>query len=127
MAQLSNGRKLLGPYEGGMPFFENEDHSVTFKFKAYASYPDKDTLQPQALPLDVVDSRGRRIDKVPAIAGGSVLKVRFSIFPYGWTNVAGASVKLNLDSVMLIKLVESRTVDGWQGEEVEGGYEVVTP
>jgi hypothetical protein len=44
--------------------------------------------------------------------------------------VAGASVKLQIDSVMLIKLVEADIDDSddvWRDEVVEGGYEVVDP
>ncbi|ROL94865.1 single-stranded DNA-binding protein [Pseudomonas chlororaphis] len=128
--KLQRGKKLLEPYEGDMPFFENDDGTVTFKIKGYASYLDKNTQESKALPLKVVDSTGKCIENVPAIAGGSELKVRFSLFPYGWSNVAGASVKLQIDSVMLIKLVESDSDDSgdiWSDEVVEGGYEVADP
>lgn len=116
------GRKPLLPYEGDMPFVDNGDGTVTFKIKGYASYIDKNTQENKAIPLKVVDSKGKRIDNVPAIAGGSELKVKFTLFPYGWTAVAGASVKLQIDSVMLIRLVELDTDDGWAAEAFEGGY-----
>lgn len=38
--------------------------------------------------------------------------------------MAGASVKLQIDSVMLITLVEAFEDDGWGAEAVEGGYEI---
>jgi hypothetical protein len=118
------GRKVLEPYEGDMPFFENDNGTVTFRIKRYASYVDLDTQESKPLPLEVVDSRGKRIVNVPAIAGGSELKVKFSMFPYCWTNVAGASVKLRLEGIMLVKLVEPDPDDiGWADEIVEGGYE----
>ncbi|MHC8370143.1 hypothetical protein ACYZT2_04845 [Pseudomonas sp. MDT1-85] len=129
-AKLQKGKKLLEPYEGDMPFFENDDGTVTFKIKGYASYIDSKTQESKPLVLKVVDAKGRRIENVPAISGGSELKVRFSLFPYGWSNVAGASVKLQIDSVMLIKLVEPESDDSgdvWRDEVVEGGYEVVDP
>ncbi|MGE7956342.1 DUF2815 family protein [Pseudomonas sp. NPDC089530] len=124
--KLQRGKKLLEPYEGDMPFFENDDGTVTFKIKGYASYLDKKTQESIALPLKVVDAKGKRMENVPAIAGGSELKVKLSLFPYGFSMVGGASVMLQLDSVMLIKLVEfSRddSEDGWGNEVVEGGYE----
>lgn len=127
---LKNGRALLEPYEGDMPFFKNDDGTVTFKIKGYASYLDNKTQESRAIVLKVVDAKGKRIENVPAISGGSELKVRFSMFPYGWSNVAGASVKLQIDSVMLIKLVEPDSNDFddvWRDEIVEGGYEVVDP
>lgn len=120
-AKLQRGKKLLEPYEGDLPFFENEDGTVTFKFAGYASYTDKNTQENKQIQLRVVDSKGKRIDAVPAISGGSELKVRFSLFPYSFGAVVGASVKLQLDSVMLLKLVEYASGgDDWAGEEEEG-------
>lgn len=115
------GKKVLEPYEGELPFFENDDGTVTFKIKGYASYLDKKIQENKPLPLKVVDAKGKRIDNVPAIAGGSELKVKFTLFPYGWSNVAGASVKLQIDSVMLINLKEFAGEDDW-GDEAEEGY-----
>lgn len=70
-----------------------------------------------------MDAKGKRIDAVPAISGGSELKVRYSQFAYSFGAVVGASVKLQLDSVMLIKLVEfAAGGDDWGGQE-EDGYE----
>lgn len=123
-------RGRLKPYEGDMPFFENDDGTVTFRIKRYAASIDPRTQESTQVPLKVVDSQGKRIENVPTIAGGSELKVRFSMFPYGWSQVAGASVKLKIESVMLIKLAETccRDCDDvWCGEVVEGGYEVAEP
>ena len=120
------GKKPLLPFAGDMPFVVNVDGSVTFKIRRYASYIDRHTQEIISLPLEVVDSKGRHITKVPSINSGAMLKVRFSIFPYGWTVVAGASVLLHLDSVMLIKLAEfdaGGLDDVWANEVVDGGYE----
>jgi hypothetical protein len=123
---VPHGRKPLLPYEGDMPFLINEDGTVTFRIKRYASYIDRHTQENKPLPLKVVDSKGKHIFDVPAIAGGSELKVKFSMLPYCWSVVAGASLILQLDSVMLIKLVTPDSADsddGWANEAVEGGYE----
>lgn len=120
-AKLQRGKTLLVPYEGVLPFFENEDGTVTFKFSGYASYLDKETKVSKDIVLKVVDAKGKRVDVVPAISGGSELKVRYSQFAYSFSNVAGASVKLQLDSVMLLKLVEyAAGGDDWSGQEEEG-------
>lgn len=120
-AKLGRGKKLQEPYEGNMPYFVNDDGTVTFKFSSYGAYVDKNgDLKP--LVLKVVDSKGKRIDNVPAISGGSELKARFSMFAYGFSAVAGASVKLQLDSVMLLKLVEFGGGDDEWGDEAEDGY-----
>lgn len=122
-AKLQRGKKLLEPYEGDLPFFENDDGTVTFKFSGYASYQDSKTKETKEIVLKVVDAKGKRIDAVPAISGGSELKVRYSQFAYSFGAVVGASVKLQLDSVMLIKLVEfAAGGDDWGGQE-EDGYE----
>ncbi|KPA96917.1 DUF2815 family protein [Pseudomonas asplenii] len=122
MAKLGRGKKLQEPYEGNMPYFENDDGTVTFKFSSYASYVDKNTEELKPLVLKVVDSNGKRIQDVPAISGGSELKARFSMFAYGFSAVAGASVKLQLDSVMLLKLVEFGGGDDDWAAEAEEGY-----
>ena len=119
---VPRGKKPLLPYEGDMPFVDNGDGTVTFKIKGYASYIDKNTQENKAIPLKVVDSKGKRIDNVPAIAGGSELKVKFTLFPYGWTAVAGASVKLQIDSVMLLNLKEFEGGNDWADDVEEGGY-----
>ncbi|WGH28280.1 single-stranded DNA-binding protein [Pseudomonas phage 10P302A] len=122
-SKLARGKKLLEAYQGELPFFENDDGTVTFKFSSYASYQDRETQETRPLVLKVVDAKGKKIDAVPAISGGSELKVRFSIFPYTFGAVVGASVKLQLDSVMLLKLVEyAAGNDDWADETEEGGY-----
>ncbi|MBH9196975.1 single-stranded DNA-binding protein [Pseudomonas aeruginosa] len=107
------------PYQGDLPFVENDDGTVTFRFQSYDRYErDGEVIMK---PLKVVDAKGKRIEKVPNISGGSEGKCRFSLFAYGWSNVAGASVKLQLDSFMLTKLVEfSAGGDGWGGQEEDG-------
>lgn len=117
------GRKPQQPYVNPMPFVLNDDSTVTFEFKSFASFLDPTTNEFKPLPFKVVDSKGKPIDHVPAIGGGSEIKVEFAMYPYGWSIVAGASVKLGLVSVMLIKLVELPEIDPWEGQTVEGGYQ----
>lgn len=121
---VQRGKKPLLPYQGDLPFFDNGDGTVTFKFKCYGSFIDKKTKETRAIELAVVDSAGKRIRQVPAISGGSTLKLKFSMMPYGWSAVAGASVKLQLEGVMLIDLVEfgGGDNDDWGGETEDGGY-----
>ena len=112
------------PYVGYMPFMDNGDGTTTFTFKCYGSYIDKKTQETKLIVPTIVDSRGKVIrgDR-PAISGGSTLKIKYTLFPYGWSAIAGASVKLQLDSIMLIDLVEFGGSDEDWGDEVEeGGY-----
>ena len=56
------------------------------------------------------------------------MKIRFSLVPYGWSAVAGASVKLQLEGVMLVELATfGGGEDDWADEAVEGGYEADEP
>lgn len=122
--KVARGKKPLEPYEGDMPFFDNDDGTTTFNFKCYGSFTDKKTGENKPINLVVVDSKGKKIQDVPIIGGGSKLKVKFSLVPYGWSKVAGASVKLQLESVMLVELATfGGGGDDWADEVEEGGYE----
>lgn len=122
--KVAAGKRPIPVRQGDMPWFEDGQGNVIFKFKCYASYVDKKTNETRAINLKVADARGKKIDVVPNISGGSELKVRFSVFPYKWNTAVGASIKLQMDGVMLVKLVEFGGGDegGWDGEEVDGGY-----
>ena len=120
---VARGKKPLKPYEGDMPFFDNGDGTTTFKFKAYASYQDKKTKETKHINMVVVDSKGKKIEDVPIIGGGSKLKVKYSLIPYKWNTAVGASVKLQLESVMLVELATfGSDGDDWGDEIVEDGY-----
>lgn len=122
--KVARGKKPLEPYEGDMPFFDNDDGTTTFSFKCYGSFTDRKTGENKPINLVVVDSKGKKIQDVPIIGGGSKLKVKFSLVPYGWSKVAGASVKLQLESVMLVELATfGGGNDDWADEVEEGGYE----
>lgn len=119
--KVQPGKKPVQPRQGEMPWFEDGEGNVVFKFKCYASY-EKDGKKHE-INVKVADSRGKKIVEVPNISGGSKLKVRFSVFPYKWNPTVGASVKLQLDGVMLVELVEfGGGDDDWGDEVIEGGY-----
>ena len=121
--KVQKGKKPLKPYEGDMPFFDNGDGTTTFNFKCYGSYEDKKTGETKKIVLGVVDAKGKRIQDVPIIGGGSKVKIRFSLVPYGWSAVAGASVKLQLEGVMLVELATfGGGEDDWADEVEENGY-----
>ena len=114
--QVQRGKKPLLPYQGDLPFIDNGDGTVTFKFVGWGSYEKDGEMVP--IPLRVVDAKGKALADVPNISGGSEGKVRFSIVPYGWNPTVGASVKLQLEGFMLTKLVEfAGGQDDWGGQE----------
>jgi prophage antirepressor-like protein len=117
--QVLRGRKPLTPYQGDLPFIDNGDGTVTFKFAAWSSYEGEG--EPLPRPLRVVDAYGEAIADVPKIGAGSKGKVRFSIVSYGWGPMLGASVKLHLEGFMLTKLAEFADSQGdWIGHEEMG-------
>ncbi|MRT45098.1 single-stranded DNA-binding protein, partial [Xylella fastidiosa subsp. multiplex] len=122
--QVQRGKKPLTPYEGDLPFFDNGDGTTTFKFKCYASFQDKKTKETKHINLVVVDSKGKKIQEVPIIGGGSKLKVKYSLVPYKWNTAVGASAKLQLESVMLVELATfgGGGEDEWADEVEDGGY-----
>lgn len=121
--QVPRGKKPLLPYEGDMPFIDNGDGTTTFKFKCYASYQDKKTKETRHINVTIVDSRGKVMKEPPFIRSGSKLKVKYSLMPYKWNTAVGASVKLQLDSVMLVELATSGAGGDWGEDEAEeSGY-----
>lgn len=118
--QIQKGKKPLLPYEGDMPYMDNEDGTTTFNFKSYASWQKDGELLP--LPMRVVDSRGKPVTNLAFIGGGSEIRVRYSLFPYGWSAVAGASVKLQLEGVMLVTLADFAGGDDWSEFAEDGGF-----
>lgn len=124
--KVQPGKKPLKPYQGDLPFFDNGDGTTTFKFNSYGSYKDKKTGEIKQLTLPVVDSQGKRYPSAPKVFGGSELKIKFSLVPYGWTAATGASVKLQLEGVMVVKLATfgGNDADEWADDVVEGGETV---
>lgn len=124
--KVVKGKKILEPYQGDLPFIENDDGTVTFKFDAWAAYTDSKTNEIKPISLSYADARGKPIKQkeLPNIFGGSTLRASFKILPYGWSNVAGASIKLQLQGVMLIDVVESSGgTDEFSEFAEEDGYE----
>lgn len=119
--KVAAGKRPVPVRQGDLPFFDNGDGTVTLKFKCYASF-EKDG-EKKEINVKVADSSGKTMSVVPAISGGSELKIRYSIFPYKWNTAVGASVKLQLEGAMLINLVEFGGGDDEWGDAVEeGGY-----
>lgn len=117
----ARGKKPLKPYEGDMPYIDNGDGTTTFRFSSFDRYTSQRTGETVMLPLSVCDSKGKPLpkDSIPAIGAGSELKVKYKLIPYGYSPIAGASVKLQMDAVMIIKLVEYGVGNVDWGDEVE--------
>lgn len=129
--QVQRGKKPIEPREGDMPWIENGDGTVTLKFKCFASYLKDGKSEP--IVLRFYDTDGKLIRDVPNIGSGSEIKVKFKVLPFKWNAATGASVKLQLESVLLVKLKEwtgdgTGGDGGWGSDEAigSGGYKAST-
>lgn len=110
--QVQRGKKPIEPREGDMPWIENGDGTVTLKFKCFASYLKDGKSEP--IVLRFYDTDAKLIRDVPNIGTGSELKVKFKVLPFKWNAATGASIKLQLESCLLVKLKE------WSGDGTGG-------
>lgn len=125
---VPRGKKPLEPYQGNLPYTENDDGTVTFRFEAWAAYTDRKTNAIRPINMAYADARGKPIKQtaLPNIFAGTELRVSFKVLPYGWSTVAGAAIKLQLQGAMLINVVESsQEQDNGFGEyaEEDGGFD----
>lgn len=116
--------------EAAMPcYFDEELNKYVFSFKMNASYKDKKSGEDRDLVLRCVDSTGERMPKIPNIGTGSTVKVAFAFQPFAAAGGIGAGIRLQLNGLMLIDLVEFSAgnqtgKDSAWGDEVEdGGYQ----
>lgn len=90
--------------EGELPFIENDDGTVTFKFKLKAKVIPKNGNQFEQKPI-LFDAKGKPLVGEPKVGGGSTIKVCYEVVPY-YTAIAGAGVSLRLKAVQIIELKE---------------------
>lgn len=114
--KVQRGKKPIEPREGDMPWVENGDGTVTMTFKSFASFIKDGEVQD--IVLRFYDTDAKLIKNVPNIGSGSGLKVKFKVLPFKWNAATGASVKLQLESVLLVDLVEF----GAGGDSGDGGW-----
>lgn len=115
-----------------IPFY-TEDGETTFKLKLNENGENKKTGETWKNKPSIFDARGKRIAKVPAIGGGSVLKVSFE--PYTWTMPESegrgkskvtnlkVGISLRLKAVQIIKLEQFNAASAESmGFGVEEGF-----
>ena len=90
--------------ESELPFIENDDGTVTFKFKLKAKVTPKNGDPFEQKPA-LFDAKGKPLTGEPKVGGGSVVKVSYEVVPY-YTAIAGAGVSLRLKAVQIIELKE---------------------
>ncbi len=90
--------------EGELPCIENDDGTVTFKFKLKAKVTPKKGDQFEQKPA-LFDAKGKPLTGETKVGGGSTIKVSYEVVPY-YTAIAGAGVSLRLKAVQIIELKE---------------------
>lgn len=90
--------------ESELPFIENDDGTVTFKFKLKAKVTPKNGDTFEQKPA-LFDAKGKPLTGETKVGGGSVVKVSYEVVPY-YTAIAGAGVSLRLKAVQIIELKE---------------------
>ena len=90
--------------ESELPFIENDDGTVTFKFKLKAKVTPKKGDPFEQKPA-LFDAKGKPLTGEPKVGGGSTIKVCYEVVPY-YTAIAGAGVSLRLKAVQIIELKE---------------------
>jgi hypothetical protein len=88
------------PYLG---YREEDDGSVTFKFKTKHEYTDKETGEVKKRVVPVFDTKGKLLDV--NLGNGSKVIVAYQMNPY-FTSNKNYGVTLYLDAVQVIDLIE---------------------
>lgn len=105
-----------------IPYLVDEEAgTVTFSYKMKASYKDKKTEQIINKRPNLFDSNGTPITNFAKlnVGGGSELVVNFFIQPW-CTEKLGAGVKLSMQDVQIVKLVEFTRDPGFAKQQ--GGF-----
>lgn len=116
-----------------LPYFPIEDEDgeetqfIKVRFKMKAKVQSKKTGETFELKPKVFDAHKQEMTKVPGIYSGSVLRVAYK--PVLWcTKQLGAGVKLQLEAVQIIELVEGSGGDADSyGFGDEDGYSYEAP
>lgn len=98
---------------------------IEFKFVMTATGVSKKTNKPWSRKPRMFDGKGAVVPTTVNVWGGTEGKVSGEIIPYSATPTTGASVKLSMDAVQILKLVSGKNADaGDYGFETdEEGYD----
>ena len=106
------GGRGKAPKQADLPYFENGDGTVTFKFNSWASYVSRTTNENIKLELPVRDKDGKPFPEAPRLYEGSEVRIKFNLVPYGNTTI-DSGVKLQLQMVRVYSIAEFGGDDDW--------------
>lgn len=91
------------PYEMETDDEGEETGKIEIKFKRNATFKDKDTGETVRVTLSFFDSKGKAIEAVKPLFGGSTIRVNCNVSPYYMKGEAGVTLYIN--AVQIIKAV----------------------
>lgn len=102
-----------------LPYWDSDDddNTVILQTSSKADRKNSKTGETKRITIRVVDSKGKPIKNPPIINGGSKVKFKVAIRGYADTGIGGG-VTLDLESVMIVELVEFTGGSNEWGEEV---------
>lgn len=100
-----------------LPFFENDDGDIEFKFTQRAKIKSKKTGEIFDKTIPIFNSKNKPI--TPNLGAGSIIKISYEPSQY-YHATQGAGVTLRLKAVQVLELVEWEQDYGFEEEE---GYE----
>lgn len=109
------------PFEPEYSDDGEETGNTILKTSANANYTDKKTKKLKDIKLSIFDSENNKVEPVPNIWGGSVLKLAVDINPYHMQATHLAGISLRLSQVQIIELESGSGGKSEFGAE-EGGY-----
>ena len=107
-----------------LPYWDSDDdeNTVILQTSSKADRTNKKTGETKRITIRVVDSVGKPIKNPPIINGGSKVKFKVAIRGYADTGIGGG-VTIDLESVMIVELVEfTGGSNEWGDEAVDGGF-----
>lgn len=107
-----------------LPYWDSDDddNTVILQTSSKADRKNSKTGETKRITIRVVDSKGKPIKNPPIINGGSKVKFKVAIRGYADTGIGGG-VTLDLESVMIVELVEfTGGSNEWGDEAVDGGF-----
>ena len=113
LAFKKKGGRGKSPKQADLPYFENEDGTVTFKFSSWASYVSRTTNENIKLELPVRDKDGKPFPEAPRLYEGSEVRIKFNLVPYGGNAQMDSGVKLQLQMVRVYSIAEFGGDDDW--------------
>jgi len=93
-------------------------------FKMISKGKSRRTGNEYSMTPDIFDAKGEKMEHIPPVGGGSVLKVAFEVFGAYVASSRQFYLSLQLRAVQIIELVEagSHSAEYYGFEEEEGGY-----